>query len=181
MKICSAKTISVVLLGLLLLGTISCKRKKDTAKEIFDRYEGTSGVVSFQVPPGLLSLFMSPEVGNELDLLLKDVDKIKVLSIDQKAFKKTQNKAFKEVFNSSLKENNFAEAMVFSQNTDVMAVQFLQHNKTVSEIVISLENSELFFAVGMEGKIPIEKFVRFSRQVNPFQLIEELKGNAKTR
>ena len=174
-----ATFISKILLSSLLLGLFSCTREKDSAHEIFERYEGTSGVVSFQVPPGLLSLFMSPEVGKELDLLLKDVTKIKVLSIDQKAFQKTQGQAFREVFGESLRNNHFAEALFFSQDTDVMWVQFLQDKKKVREIVISLENKDLFFAVSMEGKIPIEKFVRFSQQVDPFQLIKELKGNSK--
>lgn len=150
---------------------LGCANEENSAKEIFERYEGEAGVVSFHLPPGVISLFMDEEIGPEMEAILSEVDKIKVITIDEHAFQKKQETAFSGEFEKAMRENKFVDVLIFSQSGETVKFRVNEDEEYVRELVVSVENPATFFAVSLVGTLDMKKIMLLAQNVQPEEIM----------
>ncbi len=131
---------------------------------VFEKYSGKDGFVSIQISKGLLKLAAGLDEDGETDKLLKSIDGIKILAVEDEELNAGLN-FYNEVM-SSMKTDNYEELMtVNSSDADII---FLAKKKgdRISEFILLVGGDDDNALIYISGNILLKDISKLSKSLN---------------
>ncbi len=151
-------------------GAISCnheKAKKVTSNDIYRSYCENSNASFFNVPPGIVSLFLDEsKKGNaELKDILADVKELSFLIISRNTFEKHECQIYQEI-NQRLDSLKFYDVAQISNSKGLIRVKVDRKAKYFNELVVLVSNNNTLYCISFKGKIHSKKVLNLVKPEN---------------
>lgn len=156
------KTFQNVLLSLTLL-TQSCSATEDgTFAHFYNKYKKKDNFVSFNIPPGLIHLFVSKDE-KELKQLLKNIDDIRFLVYESNP---DSNKYYATELKNNLSSRLYKDLLQIKNGSDTVEFKIREKNNKVNELIMIVNDSSSFFVMSIEGEIELDKVKELSKSID---------------
>lgn len=160
------------LTGIIVLATliVSCRNHKEkviTSSDIFNYYVVNHKALYFNVPPGIVSLFLDEsQPGNpELKEILKDVHHLSFLIINSKSSSNNECLHYKEL-NDKLDSINFSDIAQINNGREIIRVKVDKERRFFNELVVIVSNRDALYCISFKGKIPSKKVINLVKPEN---------------
>lgn len=161
----------IVIFFVLAAILVSCN-KKDSAKDLFEMYEGKEGVYAFRLPPALFLTMLgeSLETGNSG---YESIDLVKVLIFSEKEAKTLTNKEMLKDMSAQLAAMDFQELLQFSSggaNVSLSIKNKEDNPDMVTDVIGLVEEEDTFLALGLSGELQLKEIARLAMKLDYDQL-----------
>jgi len=154
----------------ILFSLIACKKEKvktKTSSDIYSSYSTKLNASYFNVPPGIVSIFLDEsKKGNaELKDLLMDVKELSFLIVN----KKNENKKdfqFLNELNSRLDSINFYDLAQINNGKENIRVKVNRAKKHFEELVVLVSNDDAIYCISFKGRIHPKKVLNLVKPEN---------------
>ncbi len=142
---------------------LSCTRGPEpVAEQVFEKYEGQPGVLSFYIPPGMVHLAVSASADKELKEFLAGMESIKVLLIgDEKTRQRDYAKLYKDTGNS-LDELGFEDLVEINNEGNKVLIKVHDEGDKTNEAVVLIRGDDGFVALALRGDIDIKQLAKMA-------------------
>lgn len=161
------RLISILLISISILACKNEKEKKVTSTDIYKSYSINHHATYFNVPPGMVSVFLDEsKKGNpELKDLLKDVDKLSFLIFTRSNSIEKECKYYYEL-NSRLDSLKFYDLAQINSGKEIVRVKVEKGSKRFKELVVLISNYDALYCISFQGNIPPRKVVKLVKPEN---------------
>jgi len=161
---------NVVSFVLISLSLLSCKREKAkiiTSSDIFSSYSISHKASIFNVPPGMVSLFLdeSKKGNKELKDLLSDVTELSFLIINKNVEDKKETVSYNEI-NKRLDSIKFFDVAQIYTGKEIIRVKVDKERRYLNELVVIVSNRDALYCISFKGKIPSKKVINLVKPEN---------------
>ena len=141
----------------------SCTRGPEpVAEQVFEKYEGQPGVLSFYIPPGMVNLAVSGSADEELKDFLSRMESIKVLLIgDEKTRQRDYAKLYKDT-GKSLNKLGFEDLVEINNEGNKVLIKVHDEGDKTNEAVVLIKGDDGFVALAMRGDIDIKQLAKMA-------------------
>jgi len=151
-------------------GAVSCKNekaKKVTSADIYNSYTVSKNVSYFNVPPGIVSLFLdeSKKGNKELKDLLLDVKELSFLIVNRTSKKNHECEIFNDL-NEKLDRINYYDVAQINNSKGIIKVKVDKQAKHFNELVVLVSNSDALYCISFKGKIHSKKVLNLVKPEN---------------
>jgi len=162
--------IGYLLLTFAVAGVISCKNEKVkqvTSADICKSYCTNSKASYFNVPPGIVSLFLdeSKQGNKELKDLLIDVKELSFLIINKNIDEERNCKIYREL-NERLDSINFYDVAQINNSREIIRVKVDKQAKHFKELVVLVSKNDALYCISFKGKIHSKKVINLVKPEN---------------
>jgi len=152
------------------ISLIACEKEKvktKTSYDIYNSYTINHKASFFNVPPGIVSIFLDQsQKGNaELKDLLIDVNELSFLIIN-KHKNERKDCAYLRELNSKLDSLNFYDLAQINNSKESILVKVDKKKKYFNELVVLVSNVDAVYCISFKGKINSKKVVNLVRPEN---------------
>lgn len=146
---------------LLAISWYSCDTKKEirpSSADIYNSYKKLNRVSYFDLPPGLVSVFLDEsKKGNaELKSLLGDINQLTFL-IFSKDSNISKNCRYYDEISSRLDSINFNDLVQINSGKEIVRVKFEGDTQQYNELVFMVSNYKAMYCISLKGNIPPQK------------------------
>lgn len=164
------RRISYFILGFITISTFSCnneKASKVTSADIYKSYCTNNKISYFNVPPGIVSLFLdeSKKGNKELKDLLVDVKELSFLIINKDSKDKLDCSIYMEL-NERLDSIHFKDVAQINNSKGIIKVKVDKHANHFNELVVLVSNSDALYCISFKGKIHSKKVINLVKPEN---------------
>jgi len=164
------KTFRTLLIILSFLSIFSCKQEKVKTISSFDIYQSyntNQKAVFFNVPPGLVTIFLDEsQVGNtELKDLLLDTKQLSFLIFSRSNSYAKECKYYLEL-NNRLDSINFYDLAQINNGKEIVRVKVEKNDTDYKELVVLVSNYDALYCISFKGKITPQKVVNLVKPEN---------------
>jgi len=161
---------SVVGFIIVSFNLFSCVREKAkmvTSTDIFSGYCADQSASFFNVPPGMVSLFLdeSKKGNKELKDLLKDVNELSFLIINKEVNANKDCQFYREI-NSRLDSISFYDVAQINTGKEIIRVKVDKERRHFNELVVMVSNQDALYCISFKGKIPSKKVINLVKPEN---------------
>ncbi len=161
---------SVLVFVFISLSLMSCKREKAktvTSFDIFNSYRANHKASLFNVPHGMVSLFLeeSKKGNKELKDLLSDVNQLSFLIINKDIKDGKECLNYREL-NNKLDSINFYDVAQINNGKEIIRVKVDKERKHFNELVVLVSNRDALYCISFKGKIPSKKVINLVKPEN---------------
>jgi hypothetical protein len=152
--------------SLVIFSLIACKKEKArtrTSSDIYYSYCTNHRANYFNVPPGIVSIFLdeSQKGNSELKDLLSDVSELSFLIISD-----NKGSRYLSELNSKLDSINFYDLAQINNGKEVIRVKVDKNRKHFSELVVFVSNNDALYCISFKGRINPKKVVNLVKPEN---------------
>jgi len=155
-----------LLLFVIILITGCQNHNEKAAEEVFDKYEGQEGVYTFRIPPGLIGIFLDEEEDRELKEILRKMDFIKVMILDEKKTKSSNKDQILQEFDQKLAESNFEDILLVNDGKQTIKIKIREEEGYIREMMILITEEDSFLGLSLVGKISLDQLSSVARSVD---------------
>lgn len=151
-------------------GAVSCKTEKAkrvTSADIYESYTVNKNISFFNVPPGIVSLFLdeSKKGNKELKDLLLDVKELSFLIVNRNCDENHECKIYREL-NERLDSIHFTDVAQINNSKGIIKVKVDKHAKHFNELVVLVSTSDALYCISFKGKIHSKKVLNLVKPEN---------------
>ena len=155
---------------MITLCVLSCKKEKAktfTSADIYSRFCINHSASYFNVPPGMVSLFLdeSKKGNKELKDLLGNVDQLSFLIINKNSNVSKDCLNYREL-NERLDSINFCDIAQINNGKEFIRVKVEKDRKHFNELVVLVSNHDALYCISFKGKIPSKKVLNLVKPEN---------------
>jgi len=155
---------------ILFLITLSCSKgkvRKINSTDIYKSYNVSKKAIFFNVPPGLVSVFLDEsQVGNiELIDLLTDTKQLSFLIFNRNNSSDKECKYYYEL-SYRLDSLKFMDLAQINNGKEIVRVKVDKDNKIYKELVVLVSNYDAMFCISFKGNISPQKVVNLVKPEN---------------
>jgi len=155
-----------LLLFVIILITGCQNHNEKAAEEVFDKYEGQEGVYTFRIPPGLIGIFLDEEEDRELKEILRKMDFIKVMILDEKKTRSSNKDQILQEFDQKLAESNFEDILLVNDGKQTIKIKIREEEGYIREMMILITEEDSFLGLSLVGKISLDQLSSVARSVD---------------
>ena len=161
------RIIGVVMISLCLLSCKKEKAKTVTSSDIYSRFSINHSAPYFNVPPGMVSLFLddSKQGNKELKDLLRNVNQLSFLIINKNSNAERDCLNYREL-NGKLDSINFCDLAQINNGKEFIRVKVEKDRKHFNELVLLVSNHDALYCISFKGNIPSKKVVNLVKPEN---------------
>lgn len=161
------KTVGFVLISISLLSCKKEKAKNITSSDIFSCYCTSHKASLFNVPPGMVSLFLdeSKKGNKELKDLLIEVSDLSFLIINKNLKDDMECRVYHEL-NHKLDSLSFYDVAQIKTGKEIIRVKVDKERRHFNELVVFVLNSDALYCISFKGKIPSKKVINLVKPEN---------------
>lgn len=156
-----------VLISLTLFSCNKEKAKIITSSEIFSSYCISHKATLFNVPPGMVSLFLDESKNGNLELkdLLVDVTDLSFLIINKELKDSMETLVYREL-NQKLDSINFYDVAQIKTGREIIRVKVDRERRYFNELVVLVLNGNALYCISFKGEIPSKKVINLVKPEN---------------
>jgi len=154
------------------------------ADKLFDKYSGQEGFTSVYITQHMFSLFA--EIETEEDEsgfleLVKNLDYIKIISVDDESKEKNLEVNFYDEVMKNLPENKYEELMVVKKKDQDIKFLIQKEGKRIKELLMVVGGVEDNSIIIIHGDIDLKTISKLSRTMNieGMENLEEIEEEEK--
>jgi len=160
----------VVVLFLISLALISCKKEKArtrTSIDVYQSYTLNHKASFFNVPPSIVSIFLdeSQKGNTELKDLLVDVKELSFLIVNKHS-DKGKDCIYAQELSSSLDSLNFYDLAQINNGKEIIRVKVEKKKRHFEELVVLVSNCDAMYCISFKGNIKPRKVVNLVKPEN---------------
>ncbi len=164
------RKIGYLILAFIAVGAVSCKDEKAnkvTSDDIYKSYCTSTNASFFNVPPGIVSLFLdeSKKGNKELKDLLVDVKELSFLIVNRNCKKNHECKIFNEL-SEKLDSINYYDVAQINNSKGIIKVKVDKQAKHFNELVVLVSNSDALYCISFKGRIHSKKVLNLVKPEN---------------
>lgn len=164
------RKIGYLILVFIAVGAVSCKNekaKKVTSDDIYRSYCVSKNASYFNVPPGIVSIFLdeSKKGNKELKDLLVDVKDLSFLIVNRNSGESRECKIYREL-NKRLDSLDFSDVAQINNSKGIIRVKVDKQAKHFNELVVLVSNSDALYCISFKGKIHSKKVLNLVKPEN---------------
>ena len=164
------KVYKYIILIVITIFFISCKKEKAKSIrsiDIYQSYDLNKKATYFNVPPGLVSIFLDEsQPGNaELKSLLKDTKQLSFLIFTKPKGCNMECKYYNEL-NFRLDSIKFRDLAQINNGKEIVRVKVDKHNREYKELVVLVSNCKALYCISFQGDITPKKVVNLVKPEN---------------
>lgn len=161
---------SVLGFAFIALSLISCKREKAkpvTSFDVFNSFCNTHKASLFNVPPGMVSLFLdeSKKGNKELKDLLSDVKELSFLIVSKDLNDKNKSLYYNQL-NDKLDSINFSDVAQINNGKEIIRVKVEKERRHFNELVVLVSNHDAIYCISFKGRISSKKVINLVKPEN---------------
>jgi len=154
---------------LICFSLFSCNKEKTktkTSSDIFKSYSTNHKATYFNVPPGIVSIFLdeSQKGNTELKDLLADVRELSFLIINKDNSGKECR--YLNELDSQLDSINFYDLAQINNGKEIIRVKVDKNRKHFDELIVLVSNNDAVYCISFKGRIHPKKVVNLVKQEN---------------
>lgn len=155
---------------LIVFSLISCERAKmktRTSADIYKSYCINHNANYFNVPPGIVSIFLddSKKGNSELKDLLVDVKELSFLIINKKNTDNCKHQ-YLNMLNIQLDSLKFYDLAQINNGKEIIRVKVEKEKNHFDELVVLVSNNDAIYCISFIGKIQPKKVVNLVKPEN---------------
>lgn len=155
---------NTLLLVLLIVLAVACKRHRPSGEEVMKSYETQKGVVTLKVPPGLIGIFISKD-NPELKETLSEMESIKIMIVNRRKIEADNIRDFTIDFQEKLKSYGFEVMFEATDGEQRIKVLVLDNEEYIEEMMVLLSGQDEFLGLSMTGKIEPENLIEIAKGI----------------
>lgn len=164
------RKIVYIIVVFIAVGAVSCKNekaKKVSSVDIYQSYSVNKNASYFNVPPGIVSLFLdeSKKGNKELKDLLLDVKELSFLIVNRNCKKNHECRIFNEL-SKRLDSINYYDVAQINNSKGIIKVKVDKQAKHFNELVVLVSNSDALYCISFKGKIYSKKVLNLVKPEN---------------
>lgn len=160
---------SVLAFVFVSLSLMSCREKTKivTSFDVFNSYRASHKASLFNVPPGMVSLFLdeSKKGNKELKDLLSDVNELSFLIINKDTKDGKECFYYREL-NNKLDSINFYDVAQINNGKEIIRVKVNKERRHFNELVVLVSNRDALYCISFKGRIPSKKVINLVKPEN---------------
>jgi hypothetical protein len=161
---------SIIGIVVIFLSFQSCKEKKVkviTSSDIYSSYSINHKASYFNVPPGMVSLFLdeSKKGNKELKDLLIDVNQLSFLILNNIKRNSNESKYYQEL-NFKLDSIKFNDVAQINNSKEIIRVKVDKKGKHFNELVVIVSNQDALYCISFKGRIHSKKVLNLVKPEN---------------
>jgi hypothetical protein len=156
--------------ALIFITFIGCKDAPEEikfSKDIFQKYKDEGKGTYFQIPPGMVSVFLDQEKPGNLELidLLSDVKKLTFLIVPNNTQSK-ESSHYSDI-NNMLEAIYFQDLASINNGTELITVKILPKGSVnTEEMIVLVSNYQSLFCISFQGIIDLSKIANLTKPEN---------------
>lgn len=157
----------VALFFITFLGCNEAPEEIKSSKDIFQKYKDEGKGTYFQIPPGMVSVFLDQEKsgGPELIDLLSDVKKLTFLIVPNNTQSK-ESDHYSDI-NNMLETLKFQDLASINNGTELIKVKILPNESIkTEEMIVLVSNYQSLFCISFQGNIELSKIASLTKPEN---------------
>lgn len=160
----------IIGIAVISISSLSCRKEKPkaiTSSDIYSNYSINHKASYFNIPPGMVSLFLDEtKKGNkELKDLLGDTEKLSFLIINKNGTAEKECFYYREL-NSKLDSINFYDLAQINNGKEIIRVKVDKNRKHFNELVVIVSNNDALYCISFKGRIPSKKVINLIKPEN---------------
>lgn len=163
------KTTKVLLLIGIIFTMPILLAAQSPADELFDKYSGQDGYTSVYITQHMFSLFADVETEEDesgfLDLV-KNLDRIKILAVDEESKELNQKVNFYDEVMKNFPKGLYEELMVVKKKDQDVKFYVLKEGKQIVELLMIAGGTEDNVLISIQGDIDLKTISKLSRTMN---------------
>lgn len=149
---------------------IYCKPEKArvvTSSDIYTNFSNKHKASYFNVPPGMVSLFLdeSKKGNKELKDILNDTKQLSFLIINKHNNENNECPYYREL-NQKLDSISYYDVAKINNGKEIILVKVDKERRHFNELVVIVSNHEALYCISFKGKIPSKKVINLVKPEN---------------
>ncbi len=180
------KTKKVILMMAIVFALPTLLAAQSPADALFDKYSGQDGYTSVYITQHMFSLFADVETEEDesgfIDLV-KNLDRIKILAVDDESKELNLEVNFYEEIMNDFPEGVYDELMVVKKKDQDVRFYVLKEGNKIVELLMIVGGVEDNALISIQGDIDLKTISKLSKTMNidGMENLEEIENNEEDK